>query len=290
MKLIAVDQEGDRDVERADQQPGGRRPEDPRRVEQRRVEPDRVARRPRARPSRPRTTGGSACRWRWRSPSRTARTITCQTWTTWVAVSAEQDEGEDHRDRLGRDQGPALGSWSAITPPNRPKTITGPNWATRDEAEPERVVGQLEDEPALGDLLHPRPDERDQLAAEEQAVVAMAEGAGAVEADRHRADRRRGCAVAAAGGVGRAAPARRRPRARRCGSRGGSRAALGLVDHRREPVRSSSRSDAIWRSTRARASSTIARRSAASVVVRNRVAVAGRGRPRPRAAGRSRRG
>ena len=49
-----------------------------------------------------------------------------------------------------------------MTPPNRPKTMTGPNWATDDEAEPERVVGQLEDEPALGDLLHPRPDERDQ--------------------------------------------------------------------------------------------------------------------------------
>ena len=46
-----------------------------------------------------------------------------------------------------------------------------------DHAQPERVVGELEDEPGLGDLLHPRPDQRDELAAEEQLVVAVAEGA-----------------------------------------------------------------------------------------------------------------
>ena len=47
----------------------------------------------------------------------------------------------------------------------------------RHHAEPERVVGQLEDEPGLRDLLHPGPDERDRLTAEEQPVVAVAEGA-----------------------------------------------------------------------------------------------------------------
>ena len=64
--------------------------------------------------------------------------------------------------------------------------MTGPNWATATMPEPQRIVGQLEDEPGLGDLLHPRPDERDELADEEQPVVAVAEGADAVEADRHR--------------------------------------------------------------------------------------------------------
>jgi hypothetical protein len=36
-------------------------------------------------------------------------------------------------------------------------------------------MGQLEDEPGLGDLLHPGADQRDQLAGEEEPIVAMVE-------------------------------------------------------------------------------------------------------------------
>ena len=68
-----------------------------------------------------------------------------------------------------------------MTPPNSPKSDHRPELGDRDKPEPQRIVRQLEDEPRLGDLLHPRPDERDQLAGEEEPVVAVAEGADAVK-------------------------------------------------------------------------------------------------------------
>ena len=160
-----------------------------------------------------------------------------------------------------------------MTPPNSPNRITGPNWASDDETEPERIVGQLKDEPALGDLLHPRPDERDRLAGEEQPVVAVAEGAGSLEGDRHRPAR-------AARAVRGADPRPGRPWSMRgSGSTPASTSAMCTRRWSRRPSASSiidesrpslARRKSIWRSTRARASSTIARRSAASVVVRNR--------------------
>src|SRR5205814_9453717 len=45
------------------------------------------------------------------------------------------------------------------------------------EPETERGVGQLEHQPRLRDRLHPRPDERDELAREEEAEIAMTERA-----------------------------------------------------------------------------------------------------------------
>ena len=112
-------------------------------------------------------------------PSRAARTITCQTWTTPRRGQPEEDEGQHHRDGLGRDQRLALRELVGDHAAEQAEDDHRPELGDRHEPEPERVVGQLEDEPALGDLLHPGPDERDQLAAEEQPVVAMAEGAGA---------------------------------------------------------------------------------------------------------------
>ena len=46
----------------------------------------------------------------------------------------------------------------------------------RDEADVERGVGELQDQPALGHRLHPRARKRDGLAEEEEAEVAMREG------------------------------------------------------------------------------------------------------------------
>jgi hypothetical protein len=58
----------------------------------------------------------------------------------------------------------------------------------RERADRERRAGQVEDEPVRGDLLHPRPDERDAVAGEVEAVVAVppkaAEGAVAERCER----------------------------------------------------------------------------------------------------------
>ena len=73
-----------------------------------------------------------------------------------------------------------LGKASAMRPPKRPNTSTGRNWAAVVRPQDERVARELEDEPGLGDRLHPRPHQRDRLAAEEQPVVAVAEDAPGV--------------------------------------------------------------------------------------------------------------
>ena len=111
--------------------------------------------------------------------------------------------------RVGR-----LGSVSARTPGEQPEDHDRDELGGGDDPEPDRIVRQLEDEPGLGDLLHPRADERDRLAAEEQPVVAMAEGGDAAArpitggralrrrrgADRARRSRR-GCVAARAARV-----------------------------------------------------------------------------------------
>ena len=81
-----------------------------------------------------------------------------------------------------------LGRASVMSPPNRPRTMTGIHCMAATTPEQERVAGELEDQPALGDGLHPGADERHELAAEVQAVVAMPEGARAV-GERHAGGR-----------------------------------------------------------------------------------------------------
>ena len=70
-----------------------------------------------------------------------------------------------------------FGSESARTPANSPKIMTGMNWAAATTPSHSGSWVSCEDEPGLGDLLHPGPDQRDRLAGEEQPVVAVAEGA-----------------------------------------------------------------------------------------------------------------
>jgi hypothetical protein len=50
-----------------------------------------------------------------------------------------------------------LGSVSARRPANRPRIRTGTNWAAATTRQ-SIAVRELEDEPGLGDLLHPRSD------------------------------------------------------------------------------------------------------------------------------------
>ena len=110
-----------------------------------------------------------------------------------------QDRGEDHHRGLGRDQDASLGQRIGGDPGEQAEDDDRDELGGGHDAEPDRVVGQLEDEPRLGDLLHPGADQRDRLAAEEQPVVAVLERAhrlrfhqasrverGAVDHDRPR--------------------------------------------------------------------------------------------------------
>ena len=59
-----------------------------------------------------------------------------------------------------------------------------------DETDEERVVGQIEGEPALRHALHPRPDERQRLTDPEQAEVPVArENAEGIERGHAKKDR-----------------------------------------------------------------------------------------------------
>ena len=153
--------------------------------------------------------------------------------------------------------------------------MTGMNWAAATMPSQIGSCGQLEDEPGLGDLLHPGPDQRDRLAGEEQPVVAVAEGAHAVRRGQPaRPNGSRPITVGPRCGV-----ARRRRRV--VGMRAGppSSSARWASRWRRRARASSiivaSRAAlasrvSIWRSTRWRASTRSARRSAGSSVVRKR--------------------
>ncbi len=69
-------------------------------------------------------------------------------------------------------------TWSAITPPMRANSRMGIDAAEADHAQPECGVGELQHEPALGDVLHPGADVGEEVAGPEEAEVTMAQGAG----------------------------------------------------------------------------------------------------------------
>ena len=137
------------------------------------------------------------------TPSASAMSTSIQTWMAPVTTSRKTMIARIIFATCVAIRSRRLGHESAMTPANRPNTRTGMNWARDDDAQPDRVVGQRQDEPRLGHLLHPRADERDRLAGEEQPVVAMAEGAqpadrGRVEAHRGASGPRASCAERAA--------------------------------------------------------------------------------------------
>ena len=159
-----------------------------------------------------------------------------------------------------------LGSTSARTPANRPSTMTGRNCAVATTPSQERVAAERQHQPALGDLLHPGADQRHRLADEEQPVVAVPEGlAGLAPGEpSRREDRDTGHDRASRSGWGVGRPSISARWASRWTRR--SRAAS-IIDRRRSALASRV---AIWRSTRVRASSSIARRSVGSCVARKR--------------------
>ena len=82
-------------------------------------------------------------------------------------------ECQDHQDGLGGHERPALRQMIGDEPAEQAEDQHRRELRRGDEAEVERIVRQLEDEPVLGDGLHPRPDQRDQLPEPEEPVVAM---------------------------------------------------------------------------------------------------------------------
>ena len=114
------------------------------------------------------------------TPRSRASTRICQTSTVSVTDEPEQDEREHHLDGLGDDQRPPLGQGVRDQPAEQAQDQHRQEGEGGHEAEDERVAGEVQDEPCLGDLLHPGADERHQLADEEQPVVAVAEGPAAV--------------------------------------------------------------------------------------------------------------
>ena len=163
-------------AERADRQAGNRRADDARRVEHRRVEGDRVA--------------------DVAAPDDLDHEALADGHVDRIGGAEEQrqdddhpdlddtgqrehgeDGGEDHHHGLHDEDRLALRQRIREDAAEQPEDQHGDELRGSDHAEPEHVVGELEDEPGLGNLLHPRPDQRDELAAEEQLVVAVAEGA-----------------------------------------------------------------------------------------------------------------
>ena len=175
-----------------------------------------------------------------------------------------QDDGERHHHDLGRDEGLALREGIRGDAGEQAQDHDRDELGGGDDAEPDRVAGQLQDEPRLGDLLHPRPDEGHGLAAEEDPVVAVLE--------RHRAAGPRGPVhregVAPDHGW-RSGWADGPPStSARCWSMWARRVlASAIIVARRAALASSV---AIWPSTRSRASMIRARRSSGSWVVLRR--------------------
>ena len=76
-----------------------------------------------------------------------------------------------------------FGKRSASRPPQAPKSSIGRNCRRGRQADGDAAAGQLEDQPDLGDRLHPVAGERDDLPGEVAPVVRDGEG---VEAAPHR--------------------------------------------------------------------------------------------------------
>ncbi len=71
-----------------------------------------------------------------------------------------------------------LFTWSAITPPMSANSRMGNRRGKAHHAQPECGVGELQHQPALGDVLHPGANVGEEVAGPEEPEVAVAQGAG----------------------------------------------------------------------------------------------------------------
>ena len=88
-------------------------------------------------------------------PSRNASTMTCQTWTWPISTSSPRTSASTHAAVWVTIRPWRLGSASAATPAEQAEDHHRQELRGRDDAQRERVVGQLQHQPRLGDLLHP---------------------------------------------------------------------------------------------------------------------------------------
>ncbi len=101
-----------------------------------------------------------------------------------------QRQGEDERHDLGHDERLTLGQGVGDDAAEEAEDEHRQELAGGHDAQRERVVGQRQHQPALGDRLHPGADQRDQLAGEEEPEVAVCERRS--DAARHARPSRRG--------------------------------------------------------------------------------------------------
>jgi hypothetical protein len=87
-----------------------------------------------------------------------------------------EDGREDHHHDLDREQRLPLGEHVGEDPGEQAEDHHRQELRGGDHAQPQRIaVGDRQHQPGLRDLLHPRPDQRDGLATEEEPVIAVAE-------------------------------------------------------------------------------------------------------------------
>src|SRR3954454_25006596 len=96
-------------------------------------------------------------------PSRKARIRIIQTSTTSAMTSTARIPARTIIEIWVAIRTRRFGRASAGTPGKSPGDNDRDELRGRHDAEPDRVVRQLKDEPCLGDLLHPGADERDRL-------------------------------------------------------------------------------------------------------------------------------
>ena len=85
-----------------------------------------------------------------------------------------QDRREQHRDELGSDHELAVVDAVGDDAGEEAEDRERDEAAEREDPDRDRRGRQLDHEPGERDVLHPRPDHRDELAGEEEAVVAVA--------------------------------------------------------------------------------------------------------------------
>ena len=108
-------------------------------------------------------------------------------------MPGEDEDGEhgreEHRGRLRRDHESPVVDPVGEDAGEEAEDGEGDEAAERERADRDRRVRQLDDEPGERDVLHPRPADRDHLAGEEEAVVAVppqARERAVVERDEQR--------------------------------------------------------------------------------------------------------
>ena len=100
----------------------------------------------------------------------------CQTCDETGGREEGQDRREHHHHDLGRDEGLPLGQDVGEDAGEQAKDHDRQELRGGHDAQPQGIAaGDRQHEPRLRDLLHPRADERDRLAGEEEPVVSVAE-------------------------------------------------------------------------------------------------------------------